>query len=99
MIRILLKLRSFDKEYCYSVSDKSFGKKYQMIYLKYICSRNTVSNNRPILPGQNPYLDMLKRLILKYSHGYSVKVYLFGSRAKNTAHKLSDIDIAILPIQ
>lgn len=47
----------------------------------------------------NPYLQILRNLIRNYVENYQVKVYLFGSRAKDTAHKLSDVDIAILPLQ
>jgi predicted nucleotidyltransferase len=44
------------------------------------------------------YLDKLKLLILAHTKNYPVKVFLFGSHAKNTTHRYSDIDIAILPI-
>ncbi len=47
----------------------------------------------------NPYLEKLRKLINIYTKGYSVRVFLFGSRAKGKEHKLSDVDIAILPLK
>ena len=47
----------------------------------------------------NPYLNSLRELISQYTKGYPVKVYLFGSRARDKEHKFSDVDIAILPTQ
>lgn len=46
----------------------------------------------------NHYLHALRRLIDDYAKGYDVKIYLFGSRAKGTEYKTSDVDIAILPL-
>ena len=43
-------------------------------------------------------VDQLRKLILDFLAEYNVCVYLYGSRAKGTAHKTSDIDIAILPV-
>lgn len=42
------------------------------------------------------YLLLLRKLILNYVRSYPIKVYLYGSRAKGTAHKTSDVDIALL---
>lgn len=39
------------------------------------------------------YIDFIKEVIGKYLQ--NCKIYLFGSRAKNTAKKYSDIDIAL----
>ncbi len=50
------------------------------------------------ITNQNNYLLQLKQLILSYTKGCPVKILLFGSQAKNTTHRHSDIDIAILPI-
>lgn len=47
---------------------------------------------------QERYLDKLKTLVLQYTQNQPVKVWLFGSHAKQTAHRFSDIDIAILPV-
>ena len=56
-----------------------------------------------------PYPDWdlaeTRRIILEHLSDYlshnlsvgSVRVYLFGSHAKKTAHRTSDIDVAILP--
>lgn len=48
---------------------------------------------------QNHYLEVLKKLILKNTNEQSVRIWLFGSHAKGTAHRYSDIDIAILPLE
>lgn len=47
------------------------------------------------------YLNALKNLILNYTeqNQNEVKIYLIGSRAKGTARRTSDIDIAILPLK
>jgi predicted nucleotidyltransferase len=44
-------------------------------------------------------LAQVRKLILKYLESYSVCVYLYGSRAKGTDRKTSDVDIAILPVK
>lgn len=46
---------------------------------------------------QNRFMPILRKLICDYVKDYPVKVYLFGSRARNTSHSLSDFDIALLP--
>lgn len=42
-------------------------------------------------------LKEARHIVLSLLEGCSAKVYLFGSRANDTAGRLSDIDIAILP--
>lgn len=44
-------------------------------------------------------LDLAKQIVLSRLAGYSAKVYLFGSQATGHADRVSDIDIAILPLQ
>lgn len=43
------------------------------------------------------YLEILKKLVLEQSQNCSLKIILYGSRAKGNARRYSDIDIAILP--
>lgn len=53
-----------------------------------------------MLPQQKTntiYLEKLRSLVLAYLKEYPVKIYLFGSRAKNKAQYTSDVDIALLP--
>jgi len=45
---------------------------------------------------QKNYLSMLKKLILLHLGNRDIQVILFGSHAKNTTHRYSDIDIALL---
>jgi len=45
----------------------------------------------------NKYIQQLRKLIIDFLAGYNVRVYLYGSHAKGTTHKTSDVDIAILP--
>lgn len=45
---------------------------------------------------EQSYLLFLRKLVLDYVSAYPVKVYLYGSRAKGTARKTSDVDIALL---
>ena len=40
-------------------------------------------------------INDLKNYLIEYFKGRNVKIYLFGSRAKGTKRKYSDIDIAI----
>ena len=47
---------------------------------------------------QKCYLDQLKNLVLENTKKQPVQIWLFGSHAKGTTHRYSDIDIAILPI-
>lgn len=53
--------------------------------------------NEQILMQEDPFLDMLKQLVLDNIKNVDATVYLFGSRAKKTARSTSDVDIAILP--
>ena len=47
----------------------------------------------------NTHLEALREFILNYTKDIKVKIYLFGSRATGKAHKLSDVDLALLPLQ
>jgi predicted nucleotidyltransferase len=49
----------------------------------------------PINNTQNPYVEKIKSIILAKIKGYSIRVYLFGSRANNTARPRSDVDVAL----
>ena len=42
---------------------------------------------------ENKYIKLLKEIISKYLVNY--QLYLYGSRAKGTARRFSDVDIAI----
>ncbi len=44
---------------------------------------------------RDPYLDRIKEIVLDGLSGYSVTVYLFGSRARGPARRASDVDIAV----
>jgi predicted nucleotidyltransferase len=44
-------------------------------------------------------LAEVRRLVLEGLAGYAVSVYLFGSHARGTARRTSDIDVAILPFE
>ncbi|MGB9639315.1 MAG: nucleotidyltransferase domain-containing protein [Anaerolineales bacterium] len=44
-------------------------------------------------------LLLVREIILKHLQPFRVKVFLFGSQAKQTAHIYSDMDIAILPME
>ena len=46
---------------------------------------------------QKHYLDKLKKLILENTQNQPVKIWLFGSHAKGTSRRYSDIDIGVLP--
>jgi uncharacterized protein len=37
--------------------------------------------------------------VLEGLAGHAARVYLFGSHAQGTAHRTSDIDVAILPLE
>ncbi len=43
----------------------------------------------------NTYLQQSKHIVAKQLAGHAVDAYLFGSRAKGTATRHSDIDIAL----
>lgn len=44
-------------------------------------------------------LESACRIICKFLANYKAKVYLFGSHARERAHRYSDIDVAVLPLQ
>lgn len=44
-------------------------------------------------------LVTVRQILLHHFRGYNVKIYLFGSHARSTPRRISDIDIAILPEQ
>ncbi len=44
-------------------------------------------------------LDTVRQILLHHFSDYKVKIYLFGSHARGTPVRSSDIDIAILPEQ
>ena len=43
----------------------------------------------------DPYLDRIRDIVLDALSGYAVTVYLFGSRARGSARRASDVDIAV----
>ena len=45
----------------------------------------------------NKYLDQLKTLVLDQMKDESVKVLLFGSRARGDHHQGSDVDLGLIP--
>lgn len=51
------------------------------------------------MSADNPYLEKLRQLVLENLKGYHVEVYLIGSRAKGTAGRVSDVDLALLPLE
>ena len=44
-------------------------------------------------------LITVRQILLDHFHDYNVKIYLFGSHARSTPRRISDIDIAIIPEQ
>lgn len=48
---------------------------------------------------ENPYLEKLRQMVLEHLKGYHIEVYLIGSRAKGTAGRISDVDLALLPLE
>ncbi len=44
----------------------------------------------------NKYLTLVKEILAPLSRSYKVQVVIFGSRAKGTARKYSDLDIGLL---
>jgi predicted nucleotidyltransferase len=44
-------------------------------------------------------LTEVRRIVLEGLSAYAVRVYLFGSHARGTAYRTSDIDVAILPLE
>jgi predicted nucleotidyltransferase len=47
----------------------------------------------------SPDLREVRRIVLRGLAGRSARVYLFGSWARGEASRVSDIDVAILPIE
>ncbi|PIZ25104.1 MAG: nucleotidyltransferase domain-containing protein [Chloroflexi bacterium CG_4_10_14_0_8_um_filter_57_5] len=47
----------------------------------------------------SPDLETVRKIVRGQLMGYKAKVYLFGSRAVGKAHRFSDIDVAVLPLQ
>ncbi|MBN4077465.1 nucleotidyltransferase domain-containing protein [Sulfobacillus acidophilus] len=47
----------------------------------------------------NQYVEQVKNLVLNHFKNYKVKIYFFGSRARNSASMASDVDVAILPLE
>jgi predicted nucleotidyltransferase len=45
------------------------------------------------------YLTQVRQIVLDQLKGYSVQVYLFGSRARGEAGARSDIDVGIWPTE
>lgn len=50
------------------------------------------------MPPDSPDLEEVRRIILGRLQGYRARVYLFGSFARGTAWRASDIDVAVLPL-
>jgi hypothetical protein len=44
-------------------------------------------------------LAELKRIVMGGLRDFNVQVYLFGSYARGNAHRCSDIDVAVLPLE
>jgi predicted nucleotidyltransferase len=44
-------------------------------------------------------LDTVRCILLRHFRDYKVKIFLFGSHARGTPVRTSDIDVAILPEQ
>lgn len=51
------------------------------------------------MSSETRYLEEVKRILLSVLGDRSVRVYLFGSRAARAAHRFSDIDVAVLPLE
>ena len=43
----------------------------------------------------DPVLAQVARVVRRFSEGFPVKIYLFGSRASGDVHSLSDVDLAV----
>lgn len=44
-------------------------------------------------------LDEVRSIVLRGLRGTPARVYLFGSRARGEAARMSDINVAVLPLQ
>jgi predicted nucleotidyltransferase len=47
----------------------------------------------------SPDLSEVRRIVMRGLAGRSARVYLFGSWARGEASRVSDIDVAILPVE
>ncbi|MGD0497138.1 MAG: nucleotidyltransferase domain-containing protein [Bryobacteraceae bacterium] len=47
----------------------------------------------------SPDLNEVRRLVLRGLSGRRARVYLFGSWARGDASRVSDIDVAVLPLE
>lgn len=56
-----------------------------------------MSLHKSLKPAPQWDLEEAKRIVINMLACYATKVYLFGSRAKGTMGRYSDIDIAVLP--
>ncbi|GAB4580910.1 MAG: nucleotidyltransferase domain-containing protein [Anaerolineales bacterium] len=59
----------------------------------------------PVIKGKRPVLypaidlELARRIVLDRLVNFAAKVYLFGSQARGQAGRISDIDIAVLPLE
>jgi predicted nucleotidyltransferase len=44
------------------------------------------------------YLEEIRRIVMEELKDRPAKVFLFGSRARNSARPSSDVDVAVLPL-
>jgi predicted nucleotidyltransferase len=51
------------------------------------------------MPPDSPDLREVRRIVMRGLAGRRARVYLFGSWARGEASRVSDIDVAILPIE
>ena len=51
----------------------------------------------PHIQMKDPYLELLKEKVLAGMIGEKVRIFVFGSRARNNYHRTSDIDIGLIP--
>jgi len=49
--------------------------------------------------GPPPDLDEVRRIVLDHLRGRPARVWLFGSWARGSASRISDIDVAVEPLQ
>ena len=47
-------------------------------------------------PYKTDYFGMAKELVFKYINTSLYKVFVYGSRARNTHHRFSDLDIGVI---
>ena len=51
------------------------------------------------MAGGSAHLEEVRRIVLDGLGGYRANVYLFGSWAKGSASRVSDIDVAVMPLE